>query len=169
MTTSELKNGAVVETRNGNTLLKVDNTLLNINFLCGYMPLDAYTEDLKNAESNSPSKKDWDIMKVNNDVVNPKGYLTHALYDARLNSWTWVRPKPILDEVEKDHLGKICKPYNVTRIAKHSYKDLEYIEIKLWSECLGGEDRIMLPYFEMNTMYKNMEIDREYTPTDLGL
>lgn len=42
-------------------------------------------------------------------------------------------------------------------------RDEEYIGI-----CIK-EQETMLPYFEKGTMYKGMELDKEYTLEDLGL
>ena len=74
-------------------------------------------------------------------------------------------PKPILDEAEKRYLSNVIKPFRdrVKYIVKFDDFGQEFIYINLENE------EISLPYFEPNTMYKGMELDKEYTLEDLGL
>lgn len=72
----------------------------------------------------------------------------------------------ILDEVEKRYLKGVIRPFRdkVKYIVLKSLCSNEaYILIKL------ENDIINLPVFEINTMYKNMEKDKEYTLEELGL
>lgn len=72
----------------------------------------------------------------------------------------------ILDEVEKRYLRGVIRPFRdkVKYIVLKSLCSNEaYILIKL------ENDIINLPVFEINTMYKNMEKDKEYTLEELGL
>ena len=41
--------------------------------------------------------------------------------------------------------------------------------ICIYNEKYNEIEDINLPYFEAHTMYKNMEIDKEYTLKELGL
>ena len=81
-----------------------------------------------------------------------------------------VYEKPILDEAEKEYLGNIVKPYRdrVGFIVKTEATGYERIII-----CVLGltqhNNYIMLPYFYKNTMYKGMEVEKEYTLEELGL
>ena len=80
--------------------------------------------------------------------------------------------KPILDEVEKKYLWNIVKPFKdrVTGIIKRSYCNYEHIRIKGRSIFDDYNYFITeLPDFKKGSMYKNMEIDREYTLKELGL
>lgn len=96
-TKEDIKNGAVVELRNGEKYLKLDNTLLGLhnNTLkedhISYMLLDYYEENLKYIIDS-----DYDIMKI----LNPANNLFIKNYNAAsallaLNyldfSWTWER------------------------------------------------------------------------------
>ena len=172
MTKSELKNGAVVELRNRQKFLKVDNTLLNVehfveNGAVPFMDLTSFTEDLNH---DSLDHK-WDIVKANNNVFSKFDCLNNALYEVGMSyKWTWERPKSILDDEEKDYLSKICKPYKVTGIAKRksNVEIAEFIQVVLVSN-ISVREHINLPYFKPNTMYKGMELNREYTPAELGL
>ena len=79
-----------------------------------------------------------------------------------------VKKKKILDEVEKEYLSTVIKPFRskVLYIKKHSSisrKGMEFLEIRL------NDDNCPLPFFKNGTMYKNMETDKKYTLKELGL
>lgn len=57
MKKSDLKNGMVVELRNGDRKIKIDHILIGME---GYIELDSLTDDLK----FSASKHDLDVVKV---------------------------------------------------------------------------------------------------------
>lgn len=82
--------------------------------------------------------------------------------------------KEILDEKEKEYLGKVIEPFKkrVIRIEKVKtlYNDSEFINIVLYSSVThGNEESISLPYFKKGTMYKGMKRDKKYTLKELGL
>lgn len=82
--------------------------------------------------------------------------------------------KEILDEQEKEYLSKIIEPFKnrVKRIekVKISYDNLEFINIVLYSSVTyGNEESISLPYFKKGTMYKGMELNKQYSLKELGL
>lgn len=96
-TKEDIKNGAVVELRNGKRFLKLDNTLLGLfnNVLkenyTSYLLLDYYDNNLTYAIDS-----DYDIMKI----LNPDNNLFIKNYNSAsallaLNfinfSWTWER------------------------------------------------------------------------------
>ena len=190
MKLSELKNGAIIETRNGLRYVKIDNTFFEIGTenVGGFISVDSYNEEMdcvsRHADSGELIKKFgeslaylgerdrfFDIVKVNNDAVGIHGYLNKAICRVvRFDEWTWERPKPILDDEEKDYLSNICKPYKVIRIIKRNSKVeiAGFIQVVLVSN-FSTLEYINLPYFKMDTMYKNMELNREYTPKELGL
>lgn len=76
--------------------------------------------------------------------------------------------KEILAEKEKEYLSNVIRPFRdrVEYIVKCEYFDVKrnWININLTK----NED-ISLPFFYKNTMYKGMEIDKEYTLEELGL
>ena len=81
-------------------------------------------------------------------------------------------PKPILNDAEKEYLGNIIKPFRnrIIWIGKSVYIPGEYIEIYLRHYDDGCSSySIVLPYFKKGTMYKGMELDKEYTLEELGL
>ena len=80
-------------------------------------------------------------------------------------------PRPILTEEEKEYLSYVTRPFkdkveSIHKGRKYFYgTDSECIEIKFY-DC----GAIMcFPPFKQNSMYKGMEIDKEYTMEELGL
>ena len=79
----------------------------------------------------------------------------------------FIVEKEILDDVEKEYLSAVIRPFKnkVDGIVKTGgYYDKEFISI-----VLKGEADSSFPYFKKNTMYKGMEIGREYSLEELGL
>lgn len=82
-------------------------------------------------------------------------------------------PKPILDDVEKEYLSSVIKPFRdkVISIAKcdipGSNINCHYIQIKVNQGY--HYEYISLPYFKSGKMYKGMKVNREYTLEELGL
>lgn len=76
-----------------------------------------------------------------------------------------VFKEEILDEQEKEYLNAVIKPFRkrVKYVEKKVFRDQEYIMIELDDECFG------FPYFERGSMYKGMEVDKEYSLEELGL
>lgn len=72
----------------------------------------------------------------------------------------------ILDDVEKDYLSAIIKPFkcDVDYICKRLNHGGYYIAI-----VSNGSDVTKLPYFPNNEMYKGMELDHRYKLKELGL
>lgn len=80
-------------------------------------------------------------------------------------------PKSILDDKEKEYLSNLIKPYRkyVKYIKKSSYMVNERITI-YYREYIGQYTAdFSLPSFEKGTMYKGMEIDKDYNLKELGL
>ena len=75
--------------------------------------------------------------------------------------------KPILDNIEKNYLSNIIKPFKgrIDYIAKVNLANRrEYILIKM-----KNYEMITLPFFTAGTMYKGMENDKDYTLKELSL
>lgn len=80
--------------------------------------------------------------------------------------------KPILDEKEKEYLSYLIRPFRnkVQYITKIRYCTAEEIFIGY----KGSPDdvsisNIVLPYFDIGTMYKGMKEGKDYTLEELGL
>lgn len=79
-------------------------------------------------------------------------------------------PKPILDDVEKKYLSAVIKPFRDKVISITKYDDGDggdYIQITVKQNIYS--EYIDLPYFKKGTMYKGMEVKKEYTLKELGL
>lgn len=76
--------------------------------------------------------------------------------------------KEILDKKEKEYLSYVIRPFrnrvkNIKKISHHDYKKC-WIKIKLTTD-----EGIDFPFFKEDTMYKGMEMNKEYTLKELGL
>lgn len=76
-------------------------------------------------------------------------------------------PQPILDKEEKEYLENVIRPFK--RKVKYIVKLKHCVKMLEWIHVDFGGDGIRLPYFEVNTMYKDMEVDKHYTLEELGL
>ena len=88
-----------------------------------------------------------------------------------LKNLEWLNQEykePILDDVEREYLSAVIKPFRkkilCIRKNKDPRKGKNYIKIEF---CDG--DRMFFPNLSNNEMYKGMENDRNYTLEELGL
>lgn len=79
--------------------------------------------------------------------------------------------EPILNEAEKNYLSAVIEPFRdkVKYISKQKNSDssMEFIHIDLSDGDVA--DVADFPNFKANTMYKGMEVDKDYTLQELGL
>lgn len=144
-TKADLKDGDRATDREGKKQT-VSKGFLVDNF--GEISLTYFTEDLKDADGLQKN----DIVKVE----RPVKYET-----------VFERKEEILDGTEKKYLARVIKPFRhkVKSIMKRSeHSSLCYIKI-----CLKNGDAAYLPCFKENSMYKGMELNREYSLKELGL
>lgn len=147
-TKSDLKDGDVVTYRDGKkaTVLRGQSELRSIDQI-GLMYLKDYDERLKYVDN-----KKYDIIKVE----HPVQYET-----------VYERKEEILDEAEKRYLRGVIRPFRskVEGIEKHiRIFDSDKAFIRILS---NGETMACLPDFEVDTMYKRMEAERDYTLEEL--
>ncbi len=85
--------------------------------------------------------------------------------------------KEILDKKEKEWLGNFIKSTKMKNVkikkwlgasGKNEYLQILY-EIFNWEYKTLRSDSLYLPIFKKNTMYKSMELNREYSLEELGL
>ena len=88
-----------------------------------------------------------------------------------LKNLEWLNQEykdPILDDVEREYLSAVIKPFRkkilCIRKSKDPRKGKNYIKIEF---CDG--DRMFFPNLSNDEMYKGMEPDRNYTLEELGL
>ncbi len=116
------------------------------------------------------------ITIIDDNDFNKNGW-TNCCYQVTLEGgdvyWFAVHDielaKEILDEKEKEYLNNVIKPFRekVTSIQKDSIRFnrlKEFIRIGIKNDA-----EITLPYFEIRTMYKRMEIYKHYTLSELEL
>ena len=77
---------------------------------------------------------------------------------------------PILDEKEKEYLNAVIRPWRdkVESIVKKLCFEFGYIVIQ-YRDDMGYTSTVILPNFPKGTMYKGMELNKDYTLEDLGL
>ena len=75
-------------------------------------------------------------------------------------------PKSILDDVEKEYLSNVIKPFRkrIDSIKKLSGNSTELIKIIMINDM-----DMVFPQFEKGTLYKGMEVGKEYSLEELGL
>ncbi len=116
------------------------------------------------------------IVGDNYTEIKLDGALSHKDFKNIVNNFAAKKVKltlevkePILDEEERKYLSGVIRPFRdkvkcIKKVTNYN-EVLEYLRIRM---SLGYND-IPLPYFEKDTMYKNMELNKEYTLEELGL
>lgn len=79
--------------------------------------------------------------------------------------------KPILDDVEKNYLSNIIKPFRnkVKGIRKISSPTENFEYIRIYYHDHDYTNVLNFPDFKVGKMYKGMELDELYTLKELGL
>ena len=108
------------------------------------------------------------------DLETRKEIATMQYGDERVDSildWLEQDYSP-LDEKEKEYLSAVIKPWrkSVKFVMKKRSCDREYQFIYIaYKDADGNYDELVFPLFKPNTMYKGMELDKEYSLEELGL
>ena len=93
--------------------------------------------------------------------------------ECKKNVMEWLLEEykePVLDDAEKEYLSAVIKPFRDRMISVRKYhydKYYEYITIIYYD--VNKYLSIYFPPFKKGTMYKGMELDRNYTLEELGL
>ena len=100
-----------------------------------------------------------------------KGFTISSTLNCLLNGeYKVVKiPKPILDDVEKRYLSRVIRPWRdkVEYIRKINFDDEDEFIVIIYRE---RESKAMaLPCFKKGTMYKGMEVGKEYSLEELEL
>src|SRR5574344_1876418 len=107
------------------------------------------------------------------NYVNCKMWVNHTyMYSNKFLDQEVDIPSPhILDKEEHDYLRAVCKPYKVKYIYKcETEMGNQFIGIMVKSSVYCGlTESWSMPYFTKDTMYKGMEVDKDYTIQDLEL
>ena len=134
-TKQDIKNGAVVELRNGKRFLKVDNTLFGIknNELVechdSHLPLKMFEEDLTYSLSS-----EYDIVRVLNPYISLDCCHT-ALLDLRREdfSWAWERKEKRKVKL-KDLTFEQYSNWKFQNCFKAHCKDCKFNRVNCWEE-----------------------------------
>lgn len=80
-------------------------------------------------------------------------------------------PKPILDKKEKEYLSYVIKPFRdrIKYIYKFTCANGDYEAIAVVMEGYGYCDWLNFPKFKKGSMYKGMELIKEYSLGELEL
>lgn len=152
----------------------------------GKLKLSGYVYELLEDETNYDFKEDM-LIPAEEEITLKGTFVKEEdnkkVYKINFDKLDWENfynidgdlylciKQEILDEKEKEYLRAVIKPFrdrvkSITKI-KGCMKN-EYIAIYMKSINESGE-RVPLPYFKKNTMYKGMEERKEYTLEELGL
>ena len=130
------------------------------------------------AEGKKIRRNDWEkddyITLIDNKVVSQSGWSSGlCIEDFSADCWEEYK-EPSLNEKEKEYLSAVIKPFRdrITYIAKVE-EDIHWfywIMIRVDIGFLNDYYDLCLPPFEeTSSMYKNMEVGKEYTLKELGL
>ena len=80
-------------------------------------------------------------------------------------------PKPVLDDVEKEYLSYVIKPFknNVKYFFKFPCANGDYEAIAAVMKGRDYYDSLSFPKFKKGSMYKGMELTKQYSIEELGL
>ena len=109
----------------------------------------------------------FNYVNCNKMWVNHKDMYSNKFLDQEVDI-----PSPhILDKEEHDYLRAVCKPYKVKYIRKlETEEGNQFIEIVVKSSVYySSTASLSMPLFKPNSMYKGMEVDRDYTIEELEL
>lgn len=166
MKITDLKNGAVVEIRLGNRYIKVDNTLLNLKMDGSYLPMSHYDDNLRSKDDDVS----FDIVKVWDNTLSSQDYCNRALFQAAHNQFPSWQETMILDDIEKEYLENVLKPFKnkITSIGVFQSlfgANFAFLEVNFISKY----EHLVFPHFYKGAMYKGMEIGKRYTLNELEL
>lgn len=122
-------------------------------------------EIVNNVHYFSDIEKSVDDLQVNFSDLEMCYPLTSLV------NYDYEEYKPILDDAEREYLQKYVMDNpafkgRVKYIKKSPvyYKKAQFLEIET-----TYDDYAYLPYFKEDSMYKGMELEKEYTAQELGL
>lgn len=134
--------------------------------------LQHYKKDLKEILSFTYSRPTDTVKQIGKRLgcqikVKSGEYVTDAILEWMAQPYK----EHILDDVEREYLSAVIKPYKnkVAFIAKSKdlYEAKYFISIVVNDNY--GKEAIHLPWFKENAMYKGMKTGKEYTLEELGL
>lgn len=103
-------------------------------------------------------------------LYNPYDKDNYLLAELLLGKYEIIKfPKPILDDEEKKYLSRVIRPWRdkVEYIRKINFDDEDEFIVIIYRE--RESKAIALPCFKKGTMYKGMEVGKEYSLEELEL
>lgn len=127
--------------------------------------LEHYKEDLKEIlkyHFDSPRA----VIKLIREKFGCQIKVEKYSIDAILEWMAQPYREPILDDVEREYLSEVIRPFRkkVRYISKKGICSKEFILIEVEENC-----SIALPSFKAGSMYKGMEPEKQYNLKELGL
>ena len=99
--------------------------------------------------------------------IDPEIQHTSDFFTSSILDWMAQEYKPeLLDKVEKKYLSDVIRPFRKEVIAiekSEAPAGEEYIWILFKDDCMH------FPSFRKDTCYKGLELEKKYTPEELGL
>ena len=131
--------------------------------------IEKYYEEIKHKyQTSNILNPSCSVFKIRTGIDDCSG--CHCK-ECCIKSFEWLNQEykgPILDDVEREYLSAVIKPFRKKISYIRKSKDLsegkKYIKIEL---CNG--DTMYFPYLANDAMYKGMKLDRNYTLEELGL
>ena len=96
----------------------------------------------------------------------------HLFKDVKAGAEPICFRKPILDDVEREYLKAVFKPFasRIKSVKKQrcneTWKGMEYIQVDM---AAPDGDSTCFPLFKAGTMYKGMNFNKAYTLDELGI
>lgn len=128
--------------------------------------IEKYKDDILNA-------KQTDIHCSVHNILLQLSHIpcTGNCRECKKNVMEWLieeYKEPVLDEVEKEYLSAVIKPFR--KMIAYIVKAQDFDDGK---QCiriiLQNGDGMHFPYLDDDAMYKGMEVNKEYSLEELGL
>lgn len=121
-----------------------------------------FTNEVWHVNSKENNKKFGEVFEEDRFVKIERPIKYETIYEA---------PKEILEKEEKEYLEAVIRPFRkkILYIRKSPQYEYDYSYNENIVFILQNDDCGLLPYFTKNTMYKGMELNKEYTLEELGL
>lgn len=135
--------------------------------MTGETNLEHYKNELKPIFQNFGFVPELMCKHIEQEIDQSISKLKGEYYTDIILDWMSEPYKaPILDDVEKDYLSAVIKPFRkrIKYIAIWGIDSKPYVHIEL-----SGGGCMNFPFFKAKTMYKGMEPKKRYTLDELGL
>lgn len=137
--------------------------------------LEHYKKELKEifiadgAHPMSVASKIANTLDKNMILRNCNNYYIEDILDWMAQPYK----EPVLDDVEKEYLGAVIKPFrNRIRYICLDLRISDYYQIRIVLTPISKErytEVLVMPTFKKDTMYKRMKLFKEYSLEELGL